>query len=244
MIPPICCYRRQSISAGASLKKTLLVAQPNTAGYLPQSVDEAPIRPKVVVLRVLKVFGWNLLMRFYDFAIAASIGLTIIACPQLAAAQDNRDFVFTDEEGHLVLRYAGTDAGALDQDQIDEIVNAEFSSMVHDRLRADLRFDAEPMDREWADAMAPRIKTIVSTTDVEFAAIIVECRSASCRLLLEESSRLSITDHQAVLEAVQLSLQAFIKADPASFDPVFLIAAYDQNFKTPSIKAYLQRATP
>ena len=181
-------------------------------------------------------------MRFIFLGISASIGLAIFACPPLANAQYNRDYVFTDEDGHLVLRFASREAGELDPDQMYEISNAEFSSMVHDRIRADLRFDAEPIDTEWAHAMQPRLKNLVSDMDVEFDAIFVECRSASCRLVLEETTKLMIPEHQALMEIVQHSIQSFIEANPASFNPVFLIAAYDQDREIPSIKAYLMRA--
>ena len=179
-------------------------------------------------------------MRLSAVTIAASLGLAVALWPA-SAAQDERDFMFTDEEGHLVLRFAGTGASGLDTDQIDEIVNAEFSRMVHDRLRADLRFDTEPLDSEWADAMEPRIRTHLRETGSGFAAIHVECRSTSCRLVLEHASRLPISEHRTLMGHVQRALLAFIEAHPASFEPVFLIAAYDQEGATPHIKAFLQR---
>ena len=181
-------------------------------------------------------------MRFSALTIAASFGLALALWPQLGATQDERDFVFTDDEGHLVLRFAGSEPGGLDTDQRDEIVNAEFSSMVHDRLRADIRFDSEPVDSEWADSMEPRIERHVRETGPEFSAIEVRCRSASCRLVLEHTGRLRISEHQSLMGNVQLVIQAFMEANPASFEPVFLIAAYDQERETPHIKAFLRRA--
>ena len=181
-------------------------------------------------------------MRFPLLTIAASFGLAAALWPQLAAAQDDRDFVFTDDEGHLVLRFAGAEPGGLDANQVDEIVNAEFSTMVHDRLRADIRFDSEPVDSEWADSMAPRIERHVSETGPEFSAIDVRCRSASCRLVLEHTGRLRVAEHQSLMGNVQLVIRVFMEANPASFEPVFLIAAYDQERETPHIKAFLQRA--
>lgn len=173
--------------------------------------------------------------------IAASIGVAILVWPQLSAAQDNRDFVFADEDGHLVLRFAGAPFGGLSADQADEILNAEFSIMVHDRLRADLRFEAEPVDSTWASVTEPALSKLVSETELEFSAITVECRSTSCRLILEHT-RLPISEHRGMLEIVQRGLHAFVETNPSSFDPVFLIAAYDQLRETPSIKAYLRRA--
>ncbi len=181
-------------------------------------------------------------MRFSALTIAASFGLAVAVWPQLATTQDERVFVFTDEEGHLVLRFAGSEPGGLDTDQVDEIVNAEFSTMVHDRLRADIRFDSEPVDAQWADSMQPRIERHVRETGPEFSATNVECRSASCRLVLEHTSRWRVSEHQSLMGNVQLVIQAFIESNPASFEPVFLITAYDQELETPHIKAFLRRA--
>lgn len=185
-------------------------------------------------------------MRFRAFTIVASLGLLVAAWPPLATTQDDRDFVFTDEDGHLVLRFAGSEPGGLEPDQIDEIVNAEFSTMVHDRLRADLRFDTEPLDSEWADRMEPRIAMYLREARPDFRPtfpdITVECRSASCRVLLEHTRRLQVSEHQLLMGSVQRALQAFIEANPASFEPVFLMAAYDQELEVPHIKAFLRRA--
>ena len=172
--------------------------------------------------------------------VAASVGLVLVICSRQAAAQDDRDYVFTDEEGHLVLRFAGA-GSVLDSDQRDEIFNAEFSSMVHDRLRADLRFDTEPVDSAWAGSMAPRIERHLREAGLDFSTMNVECRSVSCRLVLEHTRRLPISEHRSLRGHVQLVIQALIEADPSSFEPVFLIAAYDQEGETPHIKAFLQR---
>jgi hypothetical protein len=185
-------------------------------------------------------------MRFSALIITVSFSLAVAVCPQLAATQDDRDFVFTDEEGHLVLRFAGSEPGGLEPDQFDEIVNAEFSTMVHDRLRADLRFDTEPVDSEWAESMEPRVAMYLGETGPDFWSIIaditVECRSASCRLLLEHTRRLGVSEHRMLMWSVQRALQAFMESNPASFEPVFLMAAYDQEREVPHIKAFLRRA--
>ena len=178
-------------------------------------------------------------MRFPAFAIA--VWMCLAVAPGLAAAQDERDFVFTDEDGHRVLRFAGSEPGGLDPDQFDEIVNVEFSTMVHDRLRADLRFDAEPVDSEWAASMRTRLEAHLSDVGPEFSAVEVECRSASCRLVLEHAVRWRLPEHRSRMGVVQRVIQDFIRADPESFEPVFLITAYDQELETPHIKAFLER---
>jgi len=173
--------------------------------------------------------------------IAASIGVAMLAWPQVSSAQDNRDFVFQDEEGHLVLRFAGAPFGGLSTDQADEVLNAEFSQMVHDRLRADLRFETERADAEWAGVTEPALRRHVSAAALDGQALTVECRSLSCRLVLEHA-RVPLAEHQRRLEVVQGILRTFIEAHPSTFEPVFLIAAYDKLRETPSIKAYLRRA--
>jgi hypothetical protein len=59
--------------------------------------------------------------------------------------------------------------------------------------------------------------------------------------VLEHASRLPISEHRTLMGDVQRALLAFVEARPASFEPVFLIAAYDQEGETPHIKAFLQR---
>jgi len=184
-------------------------------------------------------------MRFSALTIAVSVGLAVAVWPQLAATQDERDFVFTDDEGHLVLRFAGAGSGGpggLDANQRDEIVNVQLSTMVHDRLRADAAFDAEPIDSEWADSMEPRIERHMRETGPEFSAIHVECRSASCRLLLEHSGGRSVSEHRALMGAAQHVIQAFIEANPTSFKPVFMIAAHYQEPESPYLKLFLRKA--
>lgn len=170
-----------------------------------------------------------------------SLGLALAIGPKSAPAQSDRDFVFTDQEGHLVLRFAGTGATGLDSSQAEEILNAEFSTMVHDRLRADLRFEAEPRDPEWAASIEPQIEDHVKHAGPEFSDILVQCRAASCRVIMEQPIHWSVSAHQAVLETVQASIETFIAAHRQYFEPVFLITAYYQETETSHIKAFLRR---
>ena len=180
-------------------------------------------------------------MRASISSVVISLGLALAMWPQSGRTQSDRDFVFTDLEGHLVLRFAGTGATGLDSSQAEEILNAEFSTMVHDRLRADLQFEVEPRDREWAASMEPQIKELVKHAGPEFSDILVECRAASCRVIMEQPVHWSVPEHQAVLETVQKSLEAFIAARRQHFEPIFMITAYDQETETSHIKAFLRR---
>jgi hypothetical protein len=177
------------------------------------------------------------------FALSALICLALVSTvvwPQSVRPPSDRDFVFTDEDGHLVIRFAG--AARLNSTQIDEVSNAEFSRMVHDRLRADLQFEVEPRDPDWAASMAPQIKQHVETAGPDFSGIYVECRAVSCRVTLEQPVHWSsVPAHQAVLETVQKSLEAFIAARPEDFERVFMITAYYQEYQTSHIKAFLSR---
>ncbi len=183
-----------------------------------------------------------MLTRFSALTIAASVGLAAALWAQPAATQGERDFVSTDDEGHLILRFAGTEARGLDADQLEEILNVQLSTMVHDRLRADSAFEAEPVDSRWAGSVEPRIEGLLSEMGPEFSAIDVECRSASCRLLLEHASTWSVADHQSLMGTAQCVIQEFIEANPASFEPVFLIAAHYQEPERPYLKLFLRRA--
>jgi hypothetical protein len=170
-----------------------------------------------------------------------SLGLALAMWPQSGRTQSDRDFVFTDLEGHLVLRFAGTSAAGLDSSQAEEILNAEFSTMVHDRLRADLLFEDEPRDPDWAASMEPQIEEHVKHAGPTFSDIFVECRAASCRLIMEQPIHWSVPAHQAVLETVQKSFEAFIAARRQHFEPIFMITAYYQETETSHIKAFLRR---
>jgi hypothetical protein len=169
------------------------------------------------------------------------LGLALAMWPQYGRTQSDRDFVFADLEGHLVIRFAGTGHTGLDASQAEEVLNAEFSSMVHDRLRADLMFEDEPRDPEWAATMEPQIAEHVEHAGPEFSGIYTECRAASCRVVMEQSMHWTVPEHRAVLETVQKSLEAFIAARPQHFEPIFMITAYYQERETPHIKAFLRR---
>lgn len=141
-----------------------------------------------------------------------------------------------------MVRFHGTGATGLDSSQADEILNAELSSMVHDRLRADLLFESEPRDAGWAAQMEPQIEQHIKHAGAEFTEIFVECHAASCRVVMEQPMHRSVTEHQAVLETVQDSVEAFIAAHQEHFNPVFMITAYDQEPETPHIKVFLRRS--
>ena len=169
------------------------------------------------------------------------LGLALAISPQSGRTQSHRDYVFTDEEGHLVIRFAGIGAAGLDSAQAYEVLNAEFSRMVHDRLHADLAFQAEPRDPEWAASMEPRIEKHVAHAGLEFSHVVTECRAASCRVIMTQPVHWTVPEHQAVLETVQRSLEAFIADRRQHFKPSFMITAYYQESETSHIKAFLRR---
>jgi hypothetical protein len=181
-------------------------------------------------------------MRISATAAIVLLGLAATIWPQAGRAQSDRDFVFDDEDGHLVIRFAGTGHTGLDASQAEEVLNAEFSQMVHDRLRADLLFEAEPADVNWAASMEPQLADHLEHAGPDFSDIYIACRAASCRVVMEQTVRWGIEDHRAVLETVQESLVAFIAARRQHFEPVFMITAYAQETETPHIKAFLRRA--
>lgn len=181
-------------------------------------------------------------MRETLLAIATSIALAIF--PGHAAAQGGGDFVFTDDEGHLILRYVGTDSGHLDANQFDEVGNVELSTMVHDRLRADTVFEMEAVDTKWSRPTAARIARHLRHSAPEFSDVHVECRSVSCRLVLEQrSATWSVQAHRELMGTTQRVVQQFIEANPATFEPVFLIAGQYQEPDRPYMKLFLRRAT-
>lgn len=178
-----------------------------------------------------------------SFAVTSlALALALAMWPQAGRTQSDRDFVFTDLVGHLVLRFAGTGPTGLDSSQRDEVLDSEFSKMVHDRLRADLLFEDEPLDPEWAASMEPQIEEHVKHAGPEFSGIVVECRAASCRVMMEQPGHWSVPEHQAVLDTVQKSLEAFVAVRRQDFKPVFMLAAYDKESETAHIEAFLRRA--
>lgn len=174
--------------------------------------------------------------------IAAVSALTMWS--EFGRTQSDREFVFADEDGHLIVRFVGAGVTGLDESQVYEISNAEFSSMVHDRLHADLRFEDEPRDPDWAASIVPDIEAHVRHAGPEFSAVFIECRAASCRLVLEQPGNWSVPEQHTVLETVQASLEQFIAGRQQHFEPGFMITAYDQQFQIPHIKAFLRRAGP
>jgi len=175
--------------------------------------------------------------------IAAVFGLSIaVLAGQAVAQQRGADYVFKDDEGHLVLRYAGTDSSGLTASQFDEVSNVELSTMVHDRLRADALFEAEPVDANWARPMKARLASYIRKTGSAFTEVHVECRSASCRLVLEQRlPTWSVEEHRALMGVAQRAIQGFIEANPGSFEPVFLIAGHYQEPERPYMSLFLRR---
>ena len=180
-------------------------------------------------------------MRATVTSAAMALTLCLALWPQLGRTQSDRDYVFQDEDGHLVLRFAGVGDKGLDASQAYEILNQEFSRMVHDRLHADLQFADERRDPDWAVSMEPQIAERVRHTGLEYSDIFVECRAVSCRVIMEQQFHWSVPAHLGVLETVQASLEAFIADHRESFEPVFLITAYYQENATSHIKAFLRR---
>lgn len=181
-------------------------------------------------------------MRRLLVTLTASLCLAAAVWPAPAPAEHNRDFVFTDEDGHLVIRFVHIGPEGITPDQREEVLNAEFSTMVHDRLRADLRFEAEPVDSQWAPSVEHRLHKHLSSFAAGFSAVRIECRSATCRIVLEHTSRLPIAEHQAVMSRVEAVIQRFLDNNPSIFEPGFMLTAYDQESETPHIKVFLRRS--
>jgi hypothetical protein len=180
--------------------------------------------------------------RLRTLGVIASLALTATVWMRPAAAQDERDFVFTDDEGHLVLRFAGAGPSGLDAEQREEIVNVQLSTMVHDRLRADAQFEAEPVDATWAGPTTAELAQRVETLEPEFSLTALECRSESCRLELDHPGGRRVAEHQSLMATVQRTIRALIDSDPASFEPVFMIAGHYQEPANPYLKVFVRRA--
>ena len=89
--------------------------------------------------------------------------------------------------------------------------------------------------------MEPRISGLVRHTGPEFSDVFVQCRAASCRVIVEQPVHWNVPEHQVVLGAVQQSLEEFVAANRQAFRPGFLITAYYQENATSHIKAFLRR---
>ncbi len=168
-----------------------------------------------------------------------SLGWALALWPPVGLA--DRDYVFADTEGHLVIRFVGSGEEGLSPSQSEEIVNAELSSMVHDHLRADLLFEDEPRDPDWAASMEPRLIEHVRGIDLEFPDVLAECRAASCRIIMAQSMHWTVARHRAALDTVQSALDDFVAAHAEEFAPTFMLTGYYQEFETPHIKAFLER---
>lgn len=176
---------------------------------------------------------------------AGVLAFALTAWPLSGLAQQDHDFIFTDEEGHVLLRFANAGLDELQTAALqprEEVLNQELSVMVHDRMRADFRFEAELVDPDWARPTEDEIEAHLLESTAGFSSRVIECRSSSCRLVLQHTTRYSIEEHEKLLEAVQVQLQELIDAAPAKYDPVFLITAYEQASQTPHIKVFLHRA--
>lgn len=166
----------------------------------------------------------------------------LIGSSVASASQNDREYIFVDDEGHLVLRLVAAGPGELPPVQRNEVLNQEFSIMVHDRMHADLRFESEALDADWATTMEPRLQRLLGDAVADFPAVEVECRAVNCRILLEQAERFSITEHQQRIGQLQAIIESYIGANPSSFDPAFIMAGYEQASQTPMIKIFLQRA--
>jgi hypothetical protein len=182
-------------------------------------------------------------MRFAALAVATSLCLAEAVGLHAAPADDARDYVFTYADDHLILRFAGAQSHGMSDRQREEVSDSHVSIMVHDRLAADDRFEAEAVDSAWAEPMQAQLEKWLSTTP-GMSAVSAACRSASCRLAFTHAGGRSLSEHEALMAGVQTALDSFLAANPGSFEPVFLIAGHYKEPEHPWIKAYLTRATP
>jgi hypothetical protein len=173
--------------------------------------------------------------------VVAVIGLAFCVGPALGTAQNSRDFTFTEGEAHRIIRFVGTPDGGLTEEQRYEVTNSEFSTMVHDRIWADIRFEAEPRDAQADRSLAPRLEAYLRENGPEFDDIIGECRATTCRVTLEHDDWLTLGEHEALLDRVQPVIEALVAADAAHFEPAFMITAYAKEPHTPNLKVFLTR---
>lgn len=175
--------------------------------------------------------------------------LPVFAAAEIEArdgSESVRDFVFTDEEGHLVLRFVGGDE--LEAEQREEVANVQLSTMVHDRLRADALFDGEAVDKAWAKHAETLIRqTLMRQSNASefapppFAIFRVSCRTMTCRLIVEHEGGRRVSDHQGLMSRLEFRLRELFKAAPGVFEPAFMLAGQYQEPGAPYIKAYLRR---
>jgi hypothetical protein len=165
-------------------------------------------------------------MQVSAFSIVALLSVAAAVWSPPVSADDERDFIFTDDEGHLVLRFAGAGPSGPDRHALEEVVN-----------------ESEPVDSEWAASMEPRVRAQATALGHRFSSIDAECRSTTCRLVLAHDERWSVAEHQALIEIVQRELEPLVEGDQSGFEPIFLIAAYEQQFEMPRVKVYLRRST-
>jgi hypothetical protein len=175
--------------------------------------------------------------------LAIAVLLAVAGMPFAVLAQHERDYINTDEEGHLIFRYAGSQSPWPTEEQMEEITNAFNSVMVHDLLRADLIFDTELRDEAWAEPMERAIEGHLATAALQASEIDAECQSKSCRLWVIQSGAWTVEDHQIAMDQVQDELQELMRAHAGRFEPVFLITAYYQESEPhPYLKVFLYRA--
>ena len=173
---------------------------------------------------------------------ALGVTLVCLLLSPAVVAQHERDYINTDEDGHLIFRYAGNATAEASLEQMEEINNAFNSVMVHDRLRADIWFDEEERDSEWANYAEALLRSPTEQIGSSHSALRLECRSQSCRLIVAQSGVRTVDQHQIEMDELQQILQGFIADHPGIVDRVFLIAAYYQEREPPVIKVYLSRA--
>jgi len=161
-----------------------------------------------------------------------------------ANAQSWRDFIFTDDEGHLILRFVGNPSGEPSPTQMEEVHSAEVSVMVHDRMRADVLFESEIVDSTWALSMESRLGQHFARVESPFTSVESECRSQSCRLYVDHPDGRNVREHQSLMSLLETPVRSFIDSNPGSIDSVFLIAGYYQEPAAPYIKVYLRRTMP
>ena len=160
-----------------------------------------------------------------------------------AAAQQHRDFIRQDDEGHLILRFTGTGTNELNADQEEELVNAFVSVMVHDRLRADVLFEAEGVEADWAAPFELRLRRHLDDFESDLQVFDIECRTMTCRVAFLHDEVWNLSEHQTLMSTAQQMLEAFVASRPNHFKTDFLLAGYYQERETQYIKAYINRTS-